>query len=262
MNIPSSQKARIRFFSNIYKDSVIQAEIRVPFDNLDSGTRVLGSESECIRYVALYGGHHFYKLCAAYASTLFENIEGRNIEIFDWGCGQALATCVLIDYLIEKDINLDVRSITLIEPSSIALQSGRKLIQAMFQNDESSDCILRLVDKYMDDLVSADFTSNPDNIKIHLFSNIIDLEAFDLRQLHQLMIDSFQGTNRIICTSPDNRGKQRLAAFYELFSQSHRVTREYHSTEALYEEVFCAANGRYEKLRIGRCEWQFTVTLT
>jgi hypothetical protein len=261
MNIPSSQEATTRFV-DIYKDSVTKSAIRVPFDNLDSGTRVLSNESECIRYIALYGGHHFYKLQAAYASTRFENIEGRDIEVFDWGCGQALATCALIDYFIEKNINLNVLSITLIEPSTIALKRGRNLVQQMFQNKNSTDSTVRLVNKYMDNLASTDLVSEPNTIKIHLFSNIIDVEAFDLRQLYQLMVTSFQGINRVICTSPDNGRKQRLETFYDLFLQSHQVSKSSSSSEAIYKEVFYAATGNYEERRIGRCERQFTVDLT
>jgi hypothetical protein len=261
MNIPSPQEAQVRF-KNIYKDSVTKAGIRVPFDNLDYGTRVLSDESECTRYTALYGGHHFHKLYAAYSSAQFNNIEGRSIEIFDWGCGQALATCTLIDYLIEKNINLNVLSITLIEPSTVAVQSGCSLIQQMFQNDSSTDSVVRLVNKYMDDVTSNDLASEPDNIKIHLFSNIIDVAAFDLGQLYQLMVNTFQGINHVICTSPDNGRKQRLETFYNFFSQSHKVIRASSSNEAICGEVFYAANGRYEERRIGRCERQFTIDLT
>lgn len=261
MNIPSPQDAQIRF-SSIYRASVTRAAIRVPFDNLQNGTRVLLDESECIRYIALYGGHHFFKLYAAYASTKFDVIEGRDIEIFDWGCGQALATCALIDYLIEKNINLNVLSITLIEPSTVALQRGRSLVRRMFQNDSSTDSVLKLVNKYMDNLTCTDLVSEPDSIKIHLFSNIVDVEGFDLRQLYQLIVSSFQGINRIICTSPDNGRQQRLETFYDLFLQAHQVTNASRSSDPVYGEVFYAATGRYETRRIGRCERQFTVNLT
>jgi hypothetical protein len=260
MNIPTPQNATRRF-SNIYKDSVTKAAIRIPFDNLDNGTRVLSNESECLRYIALYGGHHFHKLHAAYESTMFKNIEGKNIEIFDWGCGQALAACILIDYLIEKNINLNVMSITLIEPSQVALQSGCSLLKQIFQNDSAIDRVVHLVNKYMDDLTSTDLVSDPENIKIHLFSNIMDVEGFDQRRLYELMVNSFQGINRIICTSPDNGRQQRLETFYDLFSQSHQVTSASSSSEAIYGEVFYAATGRYEDRRIGRCERQFTVNL-
>lgn len=230
-------------------------------DNLNYGTKVLSNESECIRYIALYGGHHFHKLYAAYTSTKFENIEGRDIEIIDWGCGQALATCVLIDYLIEKNINLNVSSITLIEPSKVALQRGQSLVQLMFQNNPSTDSVVRLVNKYIDDLTPTDLVSEPDSIKIHLFSNIIDVEGFDLGRLYQFMVRSFHGVNRVICTSPYNEGQQRLETFYNLFP-SHQVTRASSSSEAIYGEVFYAATGNYEERRISRCERQFTVNLT
>jgi len=261
MKIPSPQEAQIRFISSIYRASVTEAAIRPPFDNLDNGTRVLSDESECISYISLYGGHHFYKLYAAYASTKFENIEGADIEIIDWGCGQALATCVLIDYLIEKNINLNVSSITLIEPSTVSLQRGRSLVQRMFQNNPSTDSVVRLVNKYIDDLTSNDLVSEPDSIKIHLFSNIIDVQGFNLTRLYQLMVNSFHGINRVICTSPDNGRQQRLETFYNLFT-SHQVTQTYSSTEAIYGEVFYAATGKYQERPITRCERQFTVNLT
>jgi hypothetical protein len=173
-----------------------------------------------------------------------------------------LATCVLIDYLIEKNINLNVSSITLIEPSTVALQRGRSLVERMFQNNPSTDSVVRLVNKSIDDLTSNDLVSEPDRIKIHLFSNIIDVQGFDLTQLYQLMVNSFHGINRIICTSPYyNEGQQRLETFYNLFP-SHQVTRASSSSEAIYGEVFYAETGRYEKRRITRCERQFTVNLT
>jgi hypothetical protein len=84
----------------------------------------LCDEAECIRYIALYGRHHFHKLYAAFDSTKLEELEGKNIQIIDWGCGQALASCILIDYLIEKNISPNILSITLIEPSQIALNRG------------------------------------------------------------------------------------------------------------------------------------------
>jgi hypothetical protein len=262
MNIPSAEEARTKFFDTIYRPSIERANFQKPFDDLDRGTRVLSNETECNQYMALYGGHHFHKLYAAYRSTRFENVEGRNVEIIDWGCGQALATCILIDYLIDTGIKLNASSITLIEPSAVALQCGYKHVRQMFQNHASIDSAIRKIGKYMDELLPADLISDPSNIKIHLFSNIIDVEGFDLRQLHQLVTGSFQGINRIICTSPDNLRKQRLDTFYELFLQSHQPARESNSSEEIYGEIFYAANRRFERRRIGRYERQFTVNLT
>jgi len=262
MKSPRIQKAYTRFFNDIYKASVDRANLEFFFDNLNHGTKVLNNQIECEQYIALYGGHHFYKLYAAFASTNFQYIQGKNIEIIDWGCGQALATCVLIDYLIENCISPKVVSITLIDPSLIALQKGCELIRLMLpSNSCSTDFMIRNVNKYMNDLIPNDLVSKPENIKIHLFSNIIDVEGFDLNKLYELIITCFGGINRIICTSPDNARQHRLDKFHNLFSQSWSVKRYYSSSDAVEGEIFYVRTGRYEKRKIKRYEKQFTVKL-
>ncbi len=262
MNSHRTLGSHIIFFDDIYKISVDRANIQLPYDNLDHGTRVLSNQIECQQYIALYGGHHFHKLNAAFASTKFEYINGKKVEIIDWGCGQALATCVLIDYFIEKRISPELVSITLIEPSLIALQQGCELIRLMWSLDSSyNDSRIRNVNKYMNDLVPNDLVSNPENIKIHLFSNIIDVEGFDLNKLYELIVNCFAGINRIICTSPGNAGNYRLDKFYNLFSQSWQVENSSSSTEEVKGEVFYLKKGRYEKIKISRYEKQFRVML-
>jgi len=44
-------------------------------------------------------------------------LDNQTINIIDWGCGQALATSLLIDYIKEKKLNIKLSNITLIEPS-------------------------------------------------------------------------------------------------------------------------------------------------
>jgi hypothetical protein len=261
MNIPKNHEACRRFI-DIYNESIDTANIRLPFDNFDSGTKILSSELECIQYIALYGGHHYHKLYRAYASTKFDLIAGKAIEIIDWGCGQALATCVLIDYLIEKRITLNVPSITLIEPSDIALQNGKRFIAQMFQSPPSANSIVRTVHKSIDALDSTDFKSDPNHIKIHLFSNIIDVDKFELTPLYQTITSCFRGTNRIICTSPNNQNRHRLDTFASLFSQAHLVRDFVSSDESIYGEIFHAGTNQRKEHRIGRCERQFTVELT
>lgn len=259
MNIPSPQIAQTRFFDSIYRPRT--RKLQVPFDNLNSGTRVLNEETECDRYIALYGGHHYHKLYEAFASTNFKYTESKNVEIIDWGCGQALATCVLIDYLIENRISPNIVSITLIEPSSIALWRGYGFVRQILQPTSTSSTI-RTVNKYMDSLEYSDLVSSSDNIKVHLFSNIIDVEGFDLNKLYQLIVNCFQGINRIICTSPyQNARNYRLDTFYNLFSQSWQVRYSSHSSEAIYQEIFNVLTGEFERWRIERYERQFTVNL-
>lgn len=250
-------------FKSIYKASVAQETPQLSYiKELAHGTKILSNEAECNRYLALYGGHHYHKLYAAYDSTKFKNMEGQTIEIIDWGCGQALATCVLFDYLLEKSIlNIDMSSITLIEPSIVALNCGRNFIRQIFPNYPSIDSLLRMINKSIDDLTPTDLASDPDSIKVHLFSNIIDVEGFDLKQLYQLMVNSFHGLNHVICTSPYNYRRQRLEDFHSLFSQSHEVIWSSNSSEPTHGELFVVITGKYEEQKISRYERQFTVNL-
>ncbi len=266
MKIPSPEEANTRFIADIYEPCIekcksiqnIQSVLRV----LDNGTAVLDNETKCDQYIAFYGGHHFHKLYAAFDSTNFQYTDGKNIEIIDWGCGQALATCVLIDYLIENRLKPNVVSITLVEPSFTALKRGCKFTYQMLKSESSANSPIQTINKYMDDLNLGDLISDVDNIKIHLFSNIIDVEAFSLNKLHELILNSFQGLNRFICTSPDNDRRYRLSNFCNLFSQSCQIYNSVSFEEPIHKEVFYFKTGRYEGRRIGRCERQFTVNLT
>lgn len=258
--IPSSQQAQKRFFDDIYIPRT--GKIQVPFDNLDGGTRVLSEVAECDRYIALYGGHHFYKLYAALSSTNFDYTDGKSIEIIDWGCGQAIAACVLIDYLIEQGIKPEIKSITLIEPSSIALWRGYDFVRQMLHPNLLNHSIIKIVNKNIDDLEFSDFVTSDNNIKIHLFSNIIDVEAFDLSKLYNLIINCFQGMNRIICTSPYQNAKNyRIDDFHSMFCEYPGTRNSFHSDEGIFKEIFKVATGKFETSRIARYERQFTIKL-
>ncbi len=177
MKVPVGQDNQTRFFENIYRPAVAEANLTVPFNVLERGRALIRNERDCVEYIAAYGGQHFHKLNAAFASWEFHRTEDRNVEIIDWGCGLATATCVLIDYLIENRISPNITSITLIEPSAVAIEKGHELIHRMFQTNILVDCEIKLVAKGIDDVLRTDFVSETNNIKIHLFSNIIDMEV-------------------------------------------------------------------------------------
>lgn len=262
MRLPT-ENIKIRFFENIYKTTVTRANLTVPFNSLDNGIKILETDEECERYVALYAGHHFYKLRAAFASTNFPYLEGRSIEIIDWGCGQAIATCILLDYLIENRISPDIKKITLVEPSRIATAKGCNLVFQMFQNNIAVESIIKVVNKNIDGLLFEDFETNYDNIKIHLFSNIIDVKVFNINWLYELIIRRFQGRNRIICSSPKNSFQRtgRLDSFHKLFLDSYSLDHFFQSDQEINEDVFVVRSGKYETCNIKRYEKQFTVNL-
>ena len=263
MIISSLQEAQIqvRFFEDIYKSKIEKLPLLRDVD-INHGRKVLNTEAECDKYIALYGGHHFHKLYAAFSSTNFQYTEGKSVEIIDWGCGQALATCVLIDYLIEKRISPKIESITLVEPSSIALWRGYSFVRQMLQHTFSNNSLIQTVNKCIDNLNSSDFVSSYSNIKIHLFSNILDVEDFDLKKLYQLIINSFSGFNRIICTSPYHNAKSyRIDSFYNLFNEYPIVKKSFYSDEAISQEIFYNNTGKFQRRQIKRYERQFSIKI-
>jgi len=263
MLIPRLEEANIRFWTTIYSQCIERANIRVPFDNLDSGTRVLSNYAECDTYIALFGGHHFHKLYNAFARTKFQYTEGKKIEIIDWGCGQALATCVLIDYLIQNGIRANIDYITLIEPSSIALERGCEFIKNMFQNQIGTQAIVKTINKNIGDVKESDllFDGNTSNVKVHLFSNIIDVEFVNPRSLHSLIVSSFKGLNRFVCTSPYNQGSIRLELFHEHFTRSHDVKNMSKDNTTINKEIYNVLTRCYEVYSISRRDIQFSVYL-
>lgn len=258
---PKEPQIQFRFFDDIYKPKIEKLPLLYDVD-IDRGRKVLNTEEECDKYIALYGGHHFHKLYAAFPSTNFQYTEGKSIEIIDWGCGQAFATCILMDYFIEKCISPKIELITLIEPSSIALWRGYSFVRQMLQPTFSNNSLITTVNKCIDNLNFSDLVSSSSNIKIHLFSNILDVENFDLNKLYQLIISSFSGFNRIICTSPYNNARNyRIDSFYNLFNEYGMVKNSFYSDEAIYQEIFYNNIKKFKISKIQRYERQFTIKI-
>jgi hypothetical protein len=261
MQIPI-ENIKVRFFENIYEQTISEIAGFTNYD-LARGRKVLESEKECNQYLVVYGGMHYYKLVEAYKSTQFENISGRNVEIIDWGSGIATASCILIDHLIERKVKINVLKITLVEPSVFATNKGQELLKQIFQEDRNIVDIIKVVNKSINELTNKDFETNADSIKIHLFSNIIDVQDVDLKYLYDLVTTSFQGKNRLICTSPKNdlEDRTRLDTFFNLFTgESKKYIVE--ASDDIIGKIFKTTSQKFADHRVTRYEKQFTIDLT
>ena len=92
-----------------------------PWEMTEHGRKVLQTEEELNAYIAAYGEMHIIKCRAALQNFPFENFNLHSFEIFDWGCGQGLATLTLLDMLHERNMLSHLTCIYLIEPSICAL---------------------------------------------------------------------------------------------------------------------------------------------
>ncbi|WP_026451341.1 hypothetical protein [Aequorivita capsosiphonis] len=181
----------------LYTDSI--------FKSLGRGTAVLTTEDQLITYMSQLGKMHFAKLKDAF-DGLPNDLE--NIHLFDWGCGQAPASKMFIDRFSSDNI----KSVTLIEPSQAALKRASLHV--------SKDTkVIRTINKDFDSLIDEDIvlTKNAEDITIHIFSNVIDMDYFQLHNLIGLLRRNSSGLTYYILVSPliSTTQTQRLETFLE-----------------------------------------------
>lgn len=167
------------------------------------GVNVLSEYSELDNYISSFWHMHYEKIADS-LKIFFSKVKGINeITIYDWGCGQGLATISLYDYMRRNRIRLKINQIYLLEPSSLALERAQKFIR---QYD--SDVVINLINKELDNVTYDDLYFKSSSTVFHFFSNIIDLARFknegffDLDKLLHLISNSFNKTNFFFVISP------------------------------------------------------------
>lgn len=167
------------------------------FHSLGRGVAILEQEEQLFSYMKSYGLMHKAKLVAALSHFPFEKIKENHIEIYDWSCGQGMASIILLEYLREHNIHFSINMITLIEPSEIALKRASLHVKHF-----DVDVEVKTVLKDMDSLLNNDVRGSNEYVKIHMFSNILDVETFSMQHLVKLIKQAFDGLNYFICVSP------------------------------------------------------------
>ena len=179
-------------------------------ESLNRGVDVLDSEPLLQMYIYSFGKMHTAKLQYAFEHLQENVLTCKEIEIVDYGCGQGLATICYHDFLLEHNLNQVVKKITLIEPSSLALSRAELLCSRFFPNAE-----LVVLNKHFDELTKADLILSSKIPTFHLFSNILDVESYDLSHFSQIVKEQSVGDNEYVIVSPmqNNQRIQRLKTF-------------------------------------------------
>ncbi|MBQ0069125.1 MAG: UvrD-helicase domain-containing protein, partial [Bacteroidales bacterium] len=170
-----------------------------PWEATEHGRKVLQSDDELNAYIAAYGEMHIVKCRAALQNFPFDELKLFQFEIFDWGCGQGLATLTLLDMLHERNLLSQVKRIYLIEPSLHALNRAKVWVN---QNAQPGIDIIS-VNKYIPSDIDATLpeVSCSTKISINLFSNILDIKSLNLAWLAN-KVSSLAAINYNICIGP------------------------------------------------------------
>lgn len=186
-----------------------------PWVGLNHGLKLLETDDELARYILAYGRMHKEKMDKAFASTpTLQEIFSRPLTIIDWGCGQALATICLLDYLKEINVVPMIKDIVLIEPSRHALA------RAVAHINQYGYTRINYINKYINDVSTHDFPQIGNGLTIHLFSNVLDIESVNIEQLHSLIEQTIHSEQLFFCVGPQNIGATRIGEFANLFEVS------------------------------------------
>ncbi len=166
------------------------------FEKLNRGVDLLQSEPVMLIYLFSFGNMHQAKLNYAFEHLPDSFFEQREINIIDYGCGQAIGTMCYIDYLKTKNPNQKIKSVTLIEPSDICLKRAGLHTSAFLPDAE-----IRLINKTFDQLYDDDIACDENIPTLHILSNVLDLD-FDLERLASLIEKNIKGYNQFVCVGP------------------------------------------------------------
>jgi len=188
---------------------------------LNQGVTIIEEQDLLYKYLFSYGKMHKVKLYSSFDTVIYQ-LNNETINVIDWGCGQALATTLLMDYIKEKKLNIKLSNITLIEPSQLALSRGLLHIDILKENPIE----VKAINKDIDCLEQSDLIIDNSNITLHLFSNILDVEFFKLdKDFLEKISNSQNGLKYFICVSPNINDKRnaRLDMFYRYFSDNFYI---------------------------------------
>ena len=124
-----------------------------PWLHLNHGVELLKSEDELNCYMSAYGDMHVGKCRAAMMNFPFDKLNG-SIEIVDWGCGQGIGSATIIDVLKQHDLLQWLRKITLIEPSTHALNRAVCNVTKLTHNSVEIEARNKQYEHYRDKLLS------------------------------------------------------------------------------------------------------------
>lgn len=188
---------KVRDLSTKFYRELPQALQDELFEALNHGIDILDSEPQMTAYLYAFGKMHQAKLNYAFGKLPEEFLEQEEINIIDYGCGQALGTMCYADFLREKGYSQKVKAITLIEPSEICLKRAALHALAFFPDAE-----IKTVNKKFDDLTQDDIVCTEGTPTLHILSNVLDMPTFDLKKFANLINSNVNGYNRFVCVSP------------------------------------------------------------
>ena len=216
----------IRNIAKGYITSLSDTERNQIYNSLNHGVNLLETDAQLKCYLYSFGKMHQAKINEVLPHIDISEFQNVDIEVVDWGCGQALATICMFDYFNKNGIPLkSVKRVTLIEPSESALERACIHVGAYIEDEK-----IVPIKKFLDKVDTKEIKSTQP-VTIHLFSNILDIPTIDLQVLANKIKKSLSGKHYFICLGPLNAGNNRIDIFYGYFSEATKVFENSHNKQ-------------------------------
>jgi 2-polyprenyl-3-methyl-5-hydroxy-6-metoxy-1,4-benzoquinol methylase len=201
-----------------FKQLHIIGDTQELYDRLIRGEAIIDTPELLYKYFVSFGGKHKSKLYSAY-DEIITKLQNVRFNIIDWGCGQGMATMVLLDFAKQRGIQLDIQNITMIEPSQLALSRALLHVDVLKQKEYR----IQTINSDFDCLNAEEIICDNDYMTIHLFSNILDVENFSLDMgFMKKVSQKIKSDSIFVCVSPNRNDKlnNRLDLFYNYFDEN------------------------------------------
>lgn len=176
-------------------------------------TKPLAEVEQLLAYQAFYGIDHFnrFQHLLQQLPVCHDKSKTIHLKVYDYGCGQGLATLAFLQHLIHKNQPL-VLSLYLVEPSESALALALYYVQT-FVDEHMKDHSIQVA-AYASSLDALDakiFSLYEQQWAVHLFSNILDMADCGLYNLAPLVKQwhTMHGKQLCLAVSPDCLNAQR-----------------------------------------------------
>ena len=208
---------KVRGFAKKFIDDLPKELVDELYSQLDRGVVQIDSEPQMLVYLYSFGNMHQAKLNKAFENIPEILFDQPEINIIDYGCGQAIGTMCYVDFIRQKGVSQKVKRVTLIEPSEICLKRAALHVSAFCPDAE-----IVTINKTFDDLDAADIVCEEEIPTLHILSNVLDLD-FDLERFAELISDNLKGYNQFVCVGPYFNVPaidQQMDDFAKFFSES------------------------------------------
>ncbi|MDR3262633.1 MAG: hypothetical protein LBT78_12495 [Tannerella sp.] len=205
---------KVRAVSEQFIRDLPQDLREVLLGEIKCGSKLMESEPSMAAYLHTYGDICEARLQRA-LTCLPVPFPGRETELIDYDCDQAVSIMIYHDFLKNRNLSQTIRRITLIHPSETCLKRAVLHAHQFFPQAE-----IRPICKPVYVLQAEDISTDNPWAKVHLLTNIRNLDTVSATRLAELIRANLNGYNQFVCVSPfygeTSESTARLDAFVEL----------------------------------------------